>query len=247
MKKLFWMAGVGLALTLTACGGNNGPQATTFDSYSGKVVESTETATGITPKVWTGGAGQVKGYIGSTLLTTGTLNADGNFTISLPAPNDEMLNNNKGTQSAFLNPTPSGYTCTTNTLKMSDTNARVVALELKAEAGSLKRLLQNATVKINSKTATSIDVATTLGSFVYSDRPLTLTGQAVCSISNNAIKNTVIYDVNAALAKGWNKVTVVFSIQQNMTERTGKMSLSSGSLPSDNWYSDFASDGHYGL
>lgn len=229
------MGSVGLALTLSACGSNdsNAPKAATFSSYSGTVVQQdTSSATTLKPKAWTGGAGTVKAYVGDTLLTSGALNANGSFTINLPAPAASELQ--QVSDSEFTdNSADSNYSCSNNTIKISNTAAKTAALELKAVTSSGQVTLHNAIGDVNNKV--------TVGVFIYADQAFTVTGTATCSnIEDNLSTTTITY--NISLKQGWNKVSDSITIKVGNGKKTYTDSYTSGNLPTNNWYADLNSD-----
>lgn len=236
MKNLVWITGIGLALTLTACNSkDDSPKASTFSSYSGTVVIADYSGDTLPAKTWTGGTGIVKGYVNDTVLTSGTLNANGSFSLNLPTPADTQLETVNGNEPIV--PSTSDEQCSNNSMKVSDANARTVSLDLEASVNNQDTDLTNITTTVKGQT-----VQGKVGMFVYSDRPTKFTGTMTCTTTSEGYKVTETYNMNVSLGKGWNKVTTDVNTQTSGNTMQTNLTVSSGNLPTDKWYAGLDSD-----
>ena len=82
-----------------------------------------------------------------------------------------------------------------------------------------------------------------LGTYIYADRPNTITGTQNCQGSfNGYAAHKTTFTINVQLKKGWNYVSVVETNDTSDVAVTETMSIFSAT-PSANWYSEADSGG----
>lgn len=216
---------------MTACGGPSTPSAVT--DVSGTVVEDVTPDTEYSLKTgpWTGGAGNVVGYVGNsdTPQTLGSVAVNGAFTATLPTTFDA---------SAFTNFTAFNFdsSCDAN-LKPSNSTTRIATLDLRVDAdkdGKISPSLYS--VSINNSNNT-IDIRGSYGNLMYADQPVSVNGTQTCEGVIDALPITVKVNVSVNLVKGWNLIqeVVVLHGDGNKNEGSGTVTLTSGKLPTDKW------------
>lgn len=248
MKKL--LTGIGLTLLLTACGGDKTPNAD-FKTLSGTLVEADFNASGtnLATKAWTGGAGTVK--VVSTnangsdnILSTGTLQANGAFSVQLQAPTKGLeafpVKDLDTLANAFITSlldmdVRQALNCS-GTPTVSDAAAQTALGGLTVDAG--KDGYAFPITLTGSSNQTSGAYTFKMGLLMYTDRPVNVTGSQVCtaSVPEGSINYTTNY--NLRLGQGWNKMT----ISSTLASQGGSPSVititnaaDSGSFPSDTW------------
>lgn len=248
MKRL--LTGMSLALLLTACGGNQAPNAD-FTTLSGTLVEADFNASGtnLVTKAWTGGAGTVK--VVSTnangsdnILSTGTLQANGAFSVQLQAPTSGL----GAVSVADLDKLANAFIVSLLDMDIrpalncsgqptvSDMAAQTAFGGLKVDAG--KDGYAFPMTLAGSENQSSGSLVLKMGLLMYTDRPVNVTGSQVCtaSVPEGSINYTTNY--NLRLGQGWNKMT----ISSTLASQGGSPSVititnaaDSGSFPSDTW------------
>ena len=212
-------------------------------AISGTVVEAVPNTDpndlNLKTKAWTGGAGKVEGTIyvadKAKVLTTGTLAANGTFTLVLP----ESVADADLTSESFDNTTPisgdpSGLTCTGN-VNVSDPAARLAALNVRVDAAKDGSITPGtATGSINDGTK-MITFGIKSGVLLYVDRALTLKGSQACQGTQNGMTVKSTGQVDAKLVKGWNKVMLNMDSTATATAMTSTVTMTSGSLPTNEW------------
>lgn len=199
----------------------------TFSSVAGTVKEGqiTERADGslaLTTSAWTGGAGAVKleGYDPnggtSVTLSSGTLTADGQFTLALPAVGANLLQ-----------PLNVDMPECQGVITVSNPTAKVASADVYVDAGKDGRV---APVELIS--ATNDALVGTTGLLIYVDQDVTFNGEHKCTFG------TYKYD-NLRLFSGWNKV-----LQKDAFSATeDSVTYSSAAWPTNWVYFDQSSTG----
>ncbi|AXG98215.1 hypothetical protein DVJ83_02510 [Deinococcus wulumuqiensis] len=240
-----------LALLLTACGGDKTPNAD-FKTLSGTLVEADFNASGtnLVTKAWTGGAGTVKlvsasaSASGDNILSTGTLQANGAFSVQLQAPTKGLeafpVKDLDTLANAFITSlldmdVRQALNCSGQPT-VSDMAAQTALGGLKVDAG--KDGYAFPMTVAGSENQSSGSLVLKMGLMMYADRPVNVTGSQVCtaSVPEGRINYTTNY--NLRLGQGWNKMT----ISSTLASQGGSPSVititnaaDSGSFPSDTW------------
>lgn len=195
---------------------------TGIQSVTGKVVEFANlTTSGLTTRAWTGGAGKLTAALPSSPVAETTLNADGSFNLSLPATVTTAHLAALGTSNLGL------PECST---PPNISNAGVLGAVAKVSVTATKTgSALPLTYTVTTANGTPKEWTTKVGSLVYVDRPVSITGSATCKLSGtlNASVNFMV-----SLVPGWNKVTIGSEV--NTTGSVSGM-VTSGDLPSNNW------------
>ncbi|GAA5503062.1 hypothetical protein Dxin01_02811 [Deinococcus xinjiangensis] len=236
MKKLSLML-VALALGLTACPATQTPTAIT--SVSGTVVEvdpntppidpTTTTDVSLKTVAWTGGAGTVTGSMeaGTTLkeVTSGTLNANGSFSLNLPSTVDASM-------LVKINNTPA--TNCTGQFTLSNPDALIGELIVVASGSKTSQITPETGALQIDRTNKLLTITTNFGTLMYADRDIQVSGTSTCTPQAG---NTVITKNDVKLVKGWNLLSLNQSYVFNGNEGTTTLTstLTSGSLPTDKW------------
>lgn len=227
MKKLSAALLFG-TLALTACGGDKTPAVSAVTSVSGTVVERDTTKgdeLNLVTMPWTGGAGKVVMFSRTAdELATGTLNANGSFSLALPA-------NVATDQLGDYNPNNDTSTSCTGKFSVSDPNVRGTSAQLGVVAnktGTIQPTLGQGSYNAGSQTG-EMDI--TVGVLLYVDRAVNMTGSSNCKVDDTPGTMTI----NMHLAKGWNLITVTEKGIMNKGVYSMNMTMESGKLPTNNW------------
>lgn len=239
---------LGLALLLAACDGAPTMPGTDEPArgpvITGTVVEEDlwqPTFPNLTLKAWSGGAGQVATTVvddsGKTaVVATGSLNADGTFSVALPAA---VASASLGSLAAALNLqdnpfVPAGLSCTA-ALVPSDTVARGAALLVAVtgqKAGVISPVTQSGEFNEEAQTGT---LTIRNGAYVYSDRAVSVSGSQTCTgpYQDAAIQATLTSAVQ--LSPGWNTVNVTTNVLFDKSTVTLTTTSQTGALPTSQW------------
>lgn len=181
-------------------------QSPALESVSGQLYDSTSLTAPAEVKPWSGGAGTAELLAGGQSVQKAPLAADGTFALNLK----------QAPQSGWLPATPqslvaqAGFPGCQGTASSSDSAARLVLGQVKVSAG---RSGDAAPLKVLPPTQAGSAQLNyfSLGSLVYADRTVSLTGRLTCP----AGQSSTAVDFQLPLRRGWNKVT------QQVTQRSG--------------------------
>lgn len=239
---------LGLSLLLAACDGAPTTPGTSEPvrgpSLTGTVVEqdlSQPTYPTLALKAWSGGAGTVAGTVvddsgKTTTVATGTLNADGTFSLTLPAAVDSAR---LGTLSSALdlrdNPLlPAGLSCTA-ALVPSDTATRGAALLVAVagqKTGVISPVVQSGQLDESTQTGT---IDTRSGGYFYSDRAVNISGTQTCTGTYEGLPIQATLNSAVQFVQGWNVVSVASNIRIDKNGVTLATTSQTGALPTNQW------------
>ncbi|GGI76267.1 Ig-like domain-containing protein [Deinococcus wulumuqiensis] len=174
-------------------------QSPALESVSGQLYDFTSLTAPAEVKPWSGGAGTAELLAGGQSVQKAPLAADGTFTFDLKQ---------KAPQSGWLPATPQslltlpGLSGCQGTASSSDPAARLVLGQVKVSAGKSG---DAAPLKVLPPTQAGNAQLNyfSLGTLVYADRAVSLTGRLTCP----AGQSRTVVDFQLPLQKGWNKVT----------------------------------------
>ncbi|UWX63236.1 hypothetical protein [Deinococcus rubellus] len=222
--RLFAVA-LGLPLLLAACQGRQATPAPSLYSVSGTLTglnpSATTTAQVFTP--WTGGAGTMQAVIGKSVLSTGTVDGSGSFSLTLPATLPDSDLNSFNTAKLDL-----GSAHCAGALIISNQAAltAVVDFQLVTAASSRFAAPIDVEVSVNADgSGQSTEVDTLL---IYSDSVTTLSGQQQCIENGSTLVST--YDIN--LKAGYNTINQTLVLKKNSGGTTNRtISFANGKSP----------------
>ena len=251
MKNVAMLLGV--ALLLAACDGApttpETSQPARGPTVTGTVIEedpAQPTYPNLTLRAWSGGAGTVSGSVSdaagkTTVVATGTLNADGGFSLSLPATLADASLSSLGTALDLqANPlagelVPGGLTCTA-ALVPSDAAARGAGLLVTVTAGQktgpISSVLQSGQF---DETAQSATLDNRSGAYLYSDRAVSISGTQTCTGTSQGTEVRTTLNSNVTLSQGWNLLSVNTNLVANRTSVTMTVTAQTGELPTNQW------------
>lgn len=172
----------------------------------------------------------------TTVVATGILNADGTFSLTLPATVADASLSTIGSaldleESPLL---PSGLSCTA-ALVPSDTSARDSALLVAVagqKTGAVSPVVQSGQLDETAQTGT---INTRSGGYVYSDRAVSISGTQTCTGSYQGVAVKATLNSAVQLAQGWNTVSVVSDIRIDNSGVTLTTTSQTGALPTNQW------------
>lgn len=240
-----------MSATLTACPQKPLPEVAQPTKLSGKVsvlsVSGLETAPEFKKLAWSAGQTPVQLFVLSTNLpkdpqkvsvAQGTISADGNLALTLPASVPTNLLSADAWQAAELLNEELGKnaSCDGTKLQVSDKAAQVgvgtlmVGLDTKAPGVILAGPLP----VFNTKDL-SFNTSGSAGTVVYADRATTVTGALTCTASDidadgQPIKGKITANVNLHLKQGWNSVMMTGQGNGVWKKSAAGNGLSSGEL-----------------
>ncbi|MDL2342613.1 hypothetical protein QOL99_00435 [Deinococcus sp. MIMF12] len=236
MKNLSLLTLASATLLLASCGTKTPPESD-LRTLTGTVVEGefegTETNGRLTTSAWTGGAGSVRGYLADAEgpaaqpAVTGTLAADGKFSLTLPTPTAAQLTELNADDWDDLGEDYALTEDCTPTLKVSTSGVRGASLMLEVDAGKDGAILPFAYSASEGANSGKLDVR--FGTLIYVDRSVTIEGSKTCTVEGNSFTTRV----DLRLGKGWNKVQVTVSADE--ATKKFSSSITSGNFTSDNW------------
>ncbi|GGQ99297.1 hypothetical protein [Deinococcus ruber] len=215
MKKLSLYVGLAsLTAVLVAC-----PQNSTTTPPTNPV-PTTPTSISGTVQSWNGGTGAVEllaspyadKSASNPALSTGTINADGTFSVALPsAATVTPYISDIGSQAASLLFFASG-SCSGN-LPSSDGSARGTVLNLLdiRQNGNYSTSIAAIDLKDNSVNG-NLALDGTAKVWVYVDRPTTLNGGITCITKGTNFNVTEHLNANAVLSQGWNVLSQTLNV-----------------------------------
>lgn len=225
-----------MALLLTACGGGaDTPTVPQPLTLSGTVVEgSFPDEVNLSTKAWTGGAGQViaKNNETGAELARGTLNANGSFSLTLPATVSGLSTGYFDDLKDLNSGNTSGLSCT-GTPSVSATGVQGTSAILTVDAnkdGEISPLLaqgqfSSLPVTYNAKS----------GGAIYVDRAVSITGTQTCTGILEGLPATIRSTFNLNLRTGWNLVSASIDMTGTTNGINGTLAMTSGGLPTNNW------------
>lgn len=218
-------------LVLASCGGQDTPTVTAYTSISGTVREpgAPDADDTVMPTTaWTGGAGTVQATVagaGPQGTASGALSSGGAFTLTLPAD----VTTQALSSDAFLLPGTAELSCT-GTPSISDAAARFAALDVAVQANRQGQVAPSR-VSLIGTAADPVGLKSESGTFIYADRPVSVTGAQTCTITEAGQTYAVTSSLNMTLGRGWNKTTATLAV----TATQLSLSLSSGTFPTEEW------------
>lgn len=158
---------------------------------------------------------------------TGTLTADGRFTLTLPTPTAAQL---APLDTELFGALPEEYDFAADCLPqltVSDRSARSASLLVVVDAGKDGPVQPFALSYEGTESQGKLNLS--LGALAYVDRSVTLKGSRTCTVEG--VRLTVQADLR--LGRGWNKVQLAVTADDRA--KTANVSAVSGAFSSDNW------------
>lgn len=220
------MIGAALALSalLASCGGGGSTPTPTTYAVGGTLTtlnaNATSEANFFGP--WAGGAGTIQAKAGSTgtALASGTVAADGNFSVTLPATIAGSDLEAVGEGQVDL-----GDENCTGSVTVSNTGALGTAVFFSVDSVSSDGEASPADLRLIYSGSTPVGLAATGGGLLYVNAATTISGQQTCVIDGAKLTTSI----NVSLQAGYNRFNAVITVK---ADGSGSLDISSGDWPS---------------